>query len=183
VTSSAPSAEVSPAARAIASENAKAEAQAAAARSLLPSWVATAAAAPMLGEQARKERQAARVKAATLTSIDNLLDTVASEPATAAGLVEGARVVEEGKALGSDREWAGSGTSPGATLLHHGGMALLLVLGQRACAAKPGDTAVGAAADTAPLPPLFGPGGLDKTAAERDRHLLQEATRACGSHP
>ena len=177
------SAAASPAASALATEVAAQAAEAGAARSTLPPWVAFAERAPLLGEQAKKERHNPRVKQATLSSIDGLFESVTKEPETGAGLYEAARIIEEGKPLGSDREWSGSGTSPGAVLLHHGGMALLVDLGQRACAARPGDDRVGTAADTAPLPPMFNSGGPDKGVAERDRHLLQEATRACGSHP
>lgn len=179
--SSAPS---SSGAKAIASDNARFEAEAGAAQSLLPGWVAYAERAPVIGAEARKERQAARLKHPRLVSIDNLFDSMVKEPETADGLIEAARLLEEGRPLGADREWTGSGTSPGARLLHHGGVALLVDLGQRACSARAGDKKIGAAADTVPLPPVFGSGGgVDKSVAERDRHLLQEATRACGSHP
>jgi hypothetical protein len=62
-------------------------------------------------------------------------------------------------------------------------VALLVDLTQRACEAHRGDAAIGAAADTAPLPPTFHAGGVDKDAAEEDRHRMREAARACGAKP
>lgn len=174
----------SPAASALAAEVAAEAAEAGAARSTLPPWVAFAERAPVVGPQAKKERQNPRVKQAILVSLDGLFDSMTKEPETGAGLHEAARILEEGRPLARDREWAGSGMSPGAVLLHLAGVALLVDLGRRACAARPGDARIGAVADTAPLPQTFRGGGqVDAELSERDRHLLQEATRACGSHP
>lgn len=102
-------------------------------------------------------------------------------PETASGLRDAAKMLEEGRSLAADPKWTGSGTSPGARLLHAGGMALLVDLTQRACAASRGDAEVGRAADTIPLPRTFISGGVDRDAAERDRHAVQEAARSCGA--
>lgn len=148
-----------------------------------PAWIAFASRAPMYGEQAREARTGSGPKPPTLADIDALFDRMTKQPETAAGVRGAAKMLEEGRPLASDPRWAGSGSSPGATLLHHGGMALLVDLTQRACAANAGNKDIGSAADTVPLPPIFNSGGADRHAAERDRHVLQEAVRACGSNP
>ncbi len=146
-----------------------------------PAWLAFAVRAPVIGESARAARTGPAPKPPTLAEIDALFDRMTKEPETADGLRAAAKLLEDGRPLASDRKWAGSGSSPGAALLHHGGLALLVDLAQRACAAKPGDAAVGAAADTIPLPRIFNSGGSDRGTAARDRHIVQEAARACGS--
>ncbi|MBX3186734.1 MAG: hypothetical protein KF819_06950 [Labilithrix sp.] len=146
-----------------------------------PAWLSFTDRAPVLGEQARKTRLGVGARAAQLAAIDGLFETITRQPETAGGIREAARLLERHQDYGADRRWTGSGTSPGATLMHHGGMALLVDLTTRACAAQKGDEAVGKAADEVPLPPWFNSGGIDKTTAERDRHVLQEAARACGA--
>jgi hypothetical protein len=76
-----------------------------------------------------------------LGELDGLFDAIAALPATAAGIREGARRLEEGRPLASDPKWAGSGGSPGAALLNAGGMALLVdltVMRSRAARAERG---------------------------------------------
>jgi len=148
-----------------------------------PAWLAFASRAPTYGEQARTARAGAARKPPTLAEIDALFDRMTKEPETAAGLRAAAKMLEGGKPLASDPTWTGSGTSPGAKLLHHGGMALLVDLTQRACAANAGDKEIGKAADSIALPSISHSGGVDRGAAERDRHAVQEAARACGATP
>jgi hypothetical protein len=146
-----------------------------------PAWLAFAVRAPVVGESARAARTGPARKPPKLAEIDAVFDRMTKEPETADGLRAAAKLLEDARPLASDPKWAGSGSSPGAALLHHGGLALLVDLAQRACAAKPGDAAVGAAADTIPLPRIFDSGGVDRGNAARDRHIVQEAARACGS--
>jgi hypothetical protein len=148
-----------------------------------PAWLAVAARTPIYGEHARQRRMGDGRKPPRLGEIDSLFDAIAALPATAAGIREGARRLEEGRALAADPKWAGSGASPGSALLHAAGMALLVDLTQRACKAHRGDAAIGEAADTAPLPSTFNSRGVAKDAAEEDRHLMREAARACGAKP
>jgi hypothetical protein len=142
-----------------------------------------AARTPIYGERARAKRMGDGPKPPRLGEVDGLFDAIAALPTTAAGIREGARKLEEGRALAANPKWAGSGTSPGAALLHAAGMALLVDLTDRACKAHRGDAAIGEAADTAPLPATFNSGGIDKGVAEEDRHMMREAARACGAKP
>lgn len=146
-----------------------------------PAWLAFAVRAPVIGESARTARTGPARKPPKLAEIDAVFDRTTKEPETADGLRAAAKLLEDARPLASDPKWTGSGSSPGAALLHHGGLALLVDLAQRACAAKPGDAGVGAAADTIPLPPIFNSGGVDRGTAARDRDLVQEAARGCGS--
>lgn len=151
--------------------------------SAAPAWLTAADRAPLYGKIARRERTGPGRKPTKLAEIDELLERMTKQPETAEGVREAARMLDDGAKLGRDPSFTGSGTSPGATLLHHGGMAVLIDLTQRACAAKPGDKAIGAAADTAPLPLMFNSAGRDQDRVEQDRHILQEAAQKCGSTP
>jgi hypothetical protein len=148
-----------------------------------PAWLAEARGAPLYGGLAQNARLGPGRRPATLAAVDASLDEVARTPSTAIGLRDAAGILERARTTTFDPNWTGSGTSPAGALLHHGGMALLVVHAAVACSGSKGDAAVGRAAAEIPLPPMFGSGGPDKNAVEQDRHVLLEATRACGSKP
>ncbi|AKV03613.1 hypothetical protein AKJ09_10276 [Labilithrix luteola] len=151
--------------------------------STTPAWLAVAEPTPLYGDLAHGVRIKRLQQPPNVSEIDVLLNRVATQPATAAGIRAAAKDLADNEKLGADPTWAGSGTSPGATILHHGGMALLVERTRRACANAKGNAEIGKAAAEIPTPPIVNSGGIDKAAVEQDRHVLLEAARDCGAKP
>lgn len=151
--------------------------------STTPAWLAVAEPTPLYGDLARSVRVGRQQQPTNIAEIDVLLNRMAMQPATADGIRAAAKDLADHEKLGADPTWAGSGTSPGAAVLHHGGMALLVERTRRACANAKGNTEIGKAAAEIPTPPIFNSGGIDKNAVEQDRHVLLEAARDCGAKP
>lgn len=145
-----------------------------------PKWYASAARAP--GELASGigRLRASKARPRNMDAIDAVLDEVASQPATAAGIRSAASILHAAPDKLQDPKWAGSGTAPWAQWLHHGGIAILGDLAQRACAS--GDRpATAKAIDEIDLPPIFNSGGVDRNAMTEQRERLQKASAACRS--
>ncbi len=102
-----------------------------------------------------------------------------AQPATAAGLRGAAKLLEDGAGTGTKGDWQGSGTSPSARTMHDVGIALLIDLVTRACAATPGDAAMGKAVESIPIPPVYS-SVLDRATMDRDRDALRVAGAGCG---
>lgn len=149
-----------------------------------PRWLSAALRAPPpLAQAARDARRAPRPRAPkSPAAVDAVLDEVAQQSASAAGLRKAAQLLHEGAPKLADPSWAGSGTAPWAMWLHAGGIAILADLAQRACAASPGaDKDVLKAIDEIELPPIFNSGGVDRAAMDVQRGRLRAAASGCAA--
>ncbi len=114
--------------------------------------------------------------------IDPMLDRVAAQEPTAAGIQAAAKILKDNAGAGGDPKWSGSGNSPAGALIHAAGVALLADLVARACAKNPKDAAIGRAVETIATPPWY-TSVVDHAQEERDRDALREAGAACGLKP
>lgn len=114
--------------------------------------------------------------AAAVTAV---LDKLAVESATPEGLLAAGEIVAANEAAGADPTWAGSGTSPAASALHAGTMAVFRGIVGRAAERARGDADAAVALIKAirkvKLAPLFNSGG--RTSDDRDRSRLHIEAR------
>jgi hypothetical protein len=110
--------------------------------------------------------------------VSKLLDGVAANAASAAGLRAAAAQLDAGQSAGAEKKWAGSGTPPWAALRHDGGVAVLVAIARRACG-DGGDVDLAKAAAEVPIPAFYNSGGVDKLRADEDRRAVEGAAK-CG---
>jgi hypothetical protein len=145
-----------------------------------PRWLTAASRAPApLAEEARSARLARANTPRRPGAVDAVLDRVADQEASAAGIREAAQILHDAPPSLSDPKWAGSGTAPWARWLHVGGIALLADLAKRACAARPGDQEVTKALDAMDLPPIYNSGGVDRAQMDVQRGRIRAAAAGC----
>lgn len=144
-----------------------------------PKWLDAAARAPKELADAAKSEYSKGSPFRHDAQIDAVLDRVASQEPSGAGLRAAAKILEDNSGAGGDMSWAGSGTSPAGALLHAAGVALLSDLVIRACAANPKDSSLGPAIESLPLPAVYS-SVRDTAQTDRDRDSLRAAAAACG---
>ncbi len=148
------------------------------AKSVPPTWLAAAARAPGHLAADAKDEYAKTSPYRHDDAINEVLNRVAAEPATASGIRAAARILEDNGGVGGDMQWAGSGSSPASMLVRAAGLALLADLVTRACATNP-SADVSRAIDTIPLPPHYNSVGRSENVARQDRVDLRDAAKRC----
>jgi hypothetical protein len=146
-----------------------------------PKWLTRAERAPpSLAKDARDVRLDPRDFPSNAAAIDAVLDDVAAQDASGAGIRAAAGILSGAPPKLNDPRWAGGGGSPRwAIWLHYGGIALLADLAQRACAAHAHDASVLEAIDAIELPPITNSGGIARAQMNEARAHLRGAAAAC----
>lgn len=144
-----------------------------------PTWLVSAARAPGALAQQANQLLVRGPRPRNVVDVEAVLDEVAAQAASAEGLRKAADMLQAAPTKLRDPSWTGSGTAPWAVWLHHGGIAILADLAQRACTGDDIEKTV----EALPLPPIFNSGGVDATAMAAQRERLRAAASSCVRSP
>lgn len=148
-----------------------------------PKWFASAARAPGALAQRANQLLVRGPRPRNAADVDAVLDQVAAQAPSAAGLRAAADLLQAAPTKLKDPTWAGSGTAPWALWLHHAGIAILADLAQRSCTSNDDAATIEKTVEALALPPIFNSGGVDGTAMAEQRERLRGAVASCVRSP